>query len=213
MLARARRSNRELWITVAVAFCGLLACVHLILRAERTPPHQHLEETVSALRYVLLSRMFLYPCRRRIHNLEQENLDARQSLEVARKRARTAAQDGGTGPTAMRPSSSSHSTTINAAAVEFDDIDDFLQRWPLPGRLHGEADETPSAIRICIVSSGFSETTRAGGIGTAMSILAQSLANAKHPDGTAVFKVTALYAAHPYYAKVRTPASCHYTNR
>jgi glycosyltransferase involved in cell wall biosynthesis len=54
--------------------------------------------------------------------------------------------------------------------------------------------------RICLVTSAISGPTLNGGVATAFYSLAKHLANSRSASGAPEFKVTVLYAAHPYYS-------------
>ncbi len=54
--------------------------------------------------------------------------------------------------------------------------------------------------RICLVTSAISGPTLNGGVATAFFSLANHLAKSRGANGRAEFKVTVLYAAHPYYS-------------
>lgn len=60
-------------------------------------------------------------------------------------------------------------------------------------------DTDTSPVRICLVTSAISGPTLNGGIATAFYSMARQLAS--RVDGGREFKVTVLYAAHPYYGR------------
>lgn len=62
-------------------------------------------------------------------------------------------------------------------------------------------DSNPAPVRVCLVTSAFSGPTLNGGIATAFFSLAKHMVASRQPGGrNREFKVTVLYAAHPYYA-------------
>lgn len=83
-----------------------------------------------------------------------------------------------------------------AAPWQLTDVDAYIQRYMGHGA-SGKGSGGPN--RVCLVTSAIAGPTPHGGVGTAFHALAMHMASRRDSFGEPLFKVTVVYAAHPWY--------------